>query len=94
MMHSTTGHKPGTETALFKMTALAPKPVFGTGKEMDINRQEKARERFQLRRMGNIGNSTLLPQANQVHKPTGAEPGSSEITPEHHPEKVAQLQPS
>lgn len=37
------------------MTALAPKAVFGTGTEMDPNRQEKARECFQLRRMGNVG---------------------------------------
>lgn len=59
MMHSTAGHKPGTETVLFKMTALAPKPVFGTGKEMDTNRQEKARECFQLRRTGNTDNSAL-----------------------------------
>lgn len=59
MMHSTSGHKPGTETALSKMTVLATKPMFGTGKEMDINTQEKVRECFQLRRMGNIGNSAL-----------------------------------
>lgn len=66
MLHSTPGHKPGIENALYKMTVLATKPAFGTGKEMDINRQENARKCFQLRRTGNIGNPTLLTQANQI----------------------------
>lgn len=50
------GHKPGIENMLYKMTVLATKPAFRTGKEMDINRQENTRKCFWLRRTGNIGN--------------------------------------
>jgi len=38
MIHSTSGHKPGTENVLYKTTVLPTKPAFGTGEEVDINR--------------------------------------------------------
>lgn len=63
----TSGHKPGIENVLYKITVLATKPVFGTGEEVDRNKQEKARKCFQLGRTGNIGNPALLTQANQIH---------------------------
>lgn len=71
MIHSTAGHKPGAENVLHKIPVLATKPAFGTGKEVAINKQEKARKSSQLRRTGNIGTPTALTQANQTHSSAG-----------------------
>lgn len=71
MMHSTSGHKPGTETALSKMTVLATKPMFGTGKRDGYKHSGEgkgmlpAQEDGQYWQLNFINPSQPSPQANR-----------------------------